>query len=110
MASISDGSERPKKRRGPGRPFRPGQSGNPAGVPKEAVEFREALRADAPAIHAALMRLVAEGNAPAIIYAHQRVFGKPPSAEEDRDAMRRNAAYDGLTLQQLVALARKGDA
>lgn len=32
------------KRRVPGRPFQPGQSGNPGGRPKESEEFRRWLR------------------------------------------------------------------
>lgn len=33
-----------KKQRGPGRPFKPGQSGNPGGRPAARREFRERCR------------------------------------------------------------------
>ena len=33
-----------KKRRGPGRPFKPGKSGNPGGRPKAITELREMAR------------------------------------------------------------------
>lgn len=41
MAEIS---EKTAKRRGRGRPFLPGRSGNPGGRPKEAVHVREMAR------------------------------------------------------------------
>lgn len=69
-------------------------SPNPTGMSAEVAKQREALKValadDGPRIHAALMRLVDADNPQAIIYAHQRVFGKPPAAPEDRaqeDAM-----------------------
>jgi len=70
---------------------------------KEVADFRRALKEDAPRIHAALMALVEEGNPQAVIYAHQRVFGKPPAAEEDRDALK--AA--GAPSRELVDAALK---
>ena len=44
LAVMAQNSARPVKRRGPGRPFRRGQSGNPGGRPKEAVHVRELAR------------------------------------------------------------------
>jgi hypothetical protein len=41
MAGNSEGAAK----RGPGRPFAPGQSGNPSGRPKVAVQFRDRARA-----------------------------------------------------------------
>lgn len=44
MADNSEGTAK-KKRRGPGRPFVKGQSGNPGGRPKVTQEQRDALEA-----------------------------------------------------------------
>jgi hypothetical protein len=49
---------RPPRRRGPGRPFKPGQSGNPGGISKRAGEqIAEAKRLGASAAPYAMRRL-----------------------------------------------------
>lgn len=97
MAQNSD--TKPARRRGKGRPFSKGQSGNPGGVPKAAIDLRRALERDGDEIHAALMALVREGNPQAVIYAHQRAFGKPPQPVE-------LSGPDGGALEVVVRLER----
>lgn len=41
---MAESSERTAKRRGKGRPFQPGQSGNPGGRPREESHVRELAR------------------------------------------------------------------
>lgn len=41
---MARNSEKTASQRGPGRPFTPGQSGNPGGRPREAVHVRELAR------------------------------------------------------------------
>lgn len=41
---AENNAETPKKKRGPGRPFQKGQSGNPGGRPAVAKEFRQRCR------------------------------------------------------------------
>src|SRR5919109_631123 len=45
VAENSDGSASSGKRgRGPGRPFKPGQSGNPGGRPRALTELKERIQ------------------------------------------------------------------
>lgn len=77
MAELRE--PKPKRRRGPGRPFQKGQSGNPGGQSKEKRAFLDRLRAeDAEDVYAALMRLVHADNAPAVLRAVEYIAGKPP--------------------------------
>ncbi len=41
---MAENSQKTTRRRGPGRPFKPGQSGNPGGRPLEAVHIRDLAR------------------------------------------------------------------
>ncbi len=66
------------------RPWKPGESGNPDGVPKATLALRRALEGEAEEIHQALMSLVRDGNVPAIIYAHQQIVGKPKERDDDK--------------------------
>jgi hypothetical protein len=80
---IGDRAEAKRKTRGRGRgrPFRPGQSGNPGGRPGSWAEFRELCRVQSAAAIEALMTAVDEGG-PAGVAAAKVVlayaFGKPP--------------------------------
>lgn len=48
MAVNSEATATEKKKRGPGRPFQKGQSGNPSGRPKANPEVKEILRVASP--------------------------------------------------------------
>lgn len=72
-----------RKRKAPRSAFKPGQSGNPGGQSKEKRAFLERLRIDdVEDIYEALMSLVREGNAPAVLRAVEYVAGKPPDVVE----------------------------
>lgn len=63
MAKTSE-----KKQRGPGRPFQPGQSGNPAGRPKgsgTSGRIRAMLESNAEEVVAAVLAKALEGDATA---------------------------------------------
>jgi hypothetical protein len=76
---MAELSESKRRRRGPGKPFPKGVSGNPGGQSKEKRAFLERLRIeDADEIYEALMGLVREGNAPAVLRAVEYIAGKPP--------------------------------
>ena len=88
-----------------GRPFQPGQSGNPAGRPKAAAELRELARAHAPEAITELARLAKDAKSEtariaAIRELLDRAYGKPTqivAAETDERAL------NDLNLEELRA-------
>lgn len=48
MAENSGAEPKRKRQPGPGRPFRPGQSGNPGGRPRGVAEFKEMAKKSCP--------------------------------------------------------------
>lgn len=74
-----------KKQRGPGRPFKPGQSGNPTGrKPGTGLvqQFRQAMAGHMPRILKALIDKAAQGDAQAIRIIVDRMVPVPRAAEE----------------------------
>lgn len=61
--------------------WRKGVSGNPGGRTKESIresrDLRAALELEGSAVHEALMALVRQRNATAVIYAHRQLVGEP---------------------------------
>jgi len=80
---MAEGSERAaKKRRGPGRPFQPGQSGNPLGGKSIPVEVRDAARAHTELAIATLAAICASADkdsarVSAAVALLDRGWGKP---------------------------------
>ena len=72
-----------KKRRGPGRPFKPGQSGNPNGRPKMAEDVRKKLKAATPEAVQLLVDVMKNENEKTALRMDaaktiiERVYGKP---------------------------------
>lgn len=72
-----------KKRRGPGRPFRPGQSGNPSGRPKMSEDVREMLKAATPKAVKLLVSVMDDDGQKTALRMDaaktiiERVYGKP---------------------------------
>lgn len=94
MAENSIKSVKPVKR-GPGRPFQPGQSGNPGGRPKESGEIRDLARQYSEEALQTLVNIMrkADKDTVRIVAAQiiiERGCGKPLTAaeiaEEDRKA------------------------
>lgn len=90
--------------------FKKGHTGNPGGMAAELANARHDLRAalenDAEKIHAALMRLVDADNAPAIIYAHTQLIGKPKDRVEVSGDAAAATWLSQLTASQVLAIAR----
>lgn len=89
-------SSEQRKRRGRGKPFEPGQSGNPSGRPKEFGDFRKWARdVGVENAKAVLLRVMTKGNdkdavaAARVILAY--ALGQPTQAVE-------LATRDGLPL------------
>jgi len=95
-------------------PWPKGVSGNPSGRNQFSLaacqELRAALASDRTEIHAALMKLVREGNPQAVIYAHRQLVGEVPEfvkqAEEEPASMpsAEDAAAAAAELQKLNEL------
>lgn len=76
MAGNSE--EQPKRRRGPGKPFQPGQSGNPSGRSKADAEARAVLALKGKELAEKLLKLALEDeNVFALKTALEHVLGKP---------------------------------
>lgn len=88
-----------------GRPFKPGESGNPGGQSKEKRAFLDRLTGDdADTVYENFMALVKERNPPAVLRAVEYLAGRPAAAKEDNEALR-----EGLTVvvQSLAERGRK---
>jgi hypothetical protein len=84
------GDSKEQRRRGPGRPFQPGQSGNPSGMSKAAWEVKQAAQAEGLASIRKLVDL--RDNAAdekvqrlAAVDLLERGFGKPAVTVEDTE-------------------------
>ena len=79
----SSGESSEKKRRGPGRPFKPGQSGNPGGRPKISDDVREMLKAATPKAVRLLVSVMDDDGQKTALRMDaaktiiERVYGKP---------------------------------
>src|SRR5579859_3235770 len=78
-------AEQPK-RKGPGRPFQKGVSGNPGGRPAGQAEFTELMRANSPEAARKLAAAVAEGKPWAIELTLAYAWGKPTQRQEHTGA------------------------
>lgn len=110
MAQNSQGAA--KKPRGRGKPFQPGQSGNPGGRPKENDEVRALARAHTKTAIERLAFWMTSDNAKASVSASQalldRGWGKAPQAVTgpDGEALHVPAAITFLIQQQPGAVNR----
>jgi len=87
-------SVRTAKRVVPGRPFKPGQSGNPSGRPKKDRELTAALEqvVDKVALADKLNEMAIAGDMSAIRYIYDRIEGTPTQRHEfDIDEVRSEA-------------------
>jgi hypothetical protein len=89
--SDADNSERQGPKRPVGRPFQPGQSGNPGGKAKGNAEIRELARKHAPEAIAGLLALARGAKVPAAVRRAawvdvlDRGLGRPTVGEPDSE-------------------------
>lgn len=82
------GNSQQQRRRGPGRPFQPGQSGNPSGRPKEVGHVRDLARQHTEAAIMTLAEIMTnpeEKGAARVAAAEallDRAWGKAPASME----------------------------
>ena len=108
MAGSSDSAA---KRRGPGRPFQKGQSGNPSGRAKVAEEFRQRARraVDEHVLSAWVAEVETQGEhwvrCSEMLAAYG--YGRPASAPEDLAAAAAGPSpLVALSRAELLAIAR----
>ena len=79
---MAENSSKTAKRRGRGRPFQKGQSGNPGGRPKVAPEVRELAKEHGPRAFARVVELMDSKDGSLALAACKevlnRTFGKSP--------------------------------
>jgi len=110
---MSVNRQKTGKRKAPRTAFKPGQSGNPAGRPKVAEEFRARARSavDEHVLSAWIQEVAARGDewmrASENLAAYG--YGRPSIAPEDRDAVKDGASrifalLGGLSDASLMSL------
>ncbi len=110
---AGNSADQPKKRRGPGKPFAKGQSGNPSGVSKEAVELRAMFRQGVPEAFARIMDLLRTGEPEDVRFAIGKIldFGlSKPAQEVDMTQGHRDEAGDfkSRTTEELIQILQAG--
>ncbi len=105
MAGNSDGAA---KVRGRGRPFQPGQSGNPAGRSKVALEFRARARAAVDEHVFEAWEEEVKTRGPSWLRASELLaaygYGKPSTVDDEGDVPYR--PFEGFTTEQLLAIVK----
>lgn len=112
MAGIN--GIQPPKRRGRGRPFQKGQSGNPSGRPADYGQFRALCRSKSPQAVAALEAALDRSDASSVAAARVLLeygWGKPQAAPEDLEAVRQGGgmALAQLSREELLSIAALPD-
>ncbi len=79
---------------------------NKGGMPQPIRDLKAALQGDAGEIHKALMKLVKNGNAQAVIYAHTQLIGKPKESVDLSGSVEvtGDANLKALSIEQLDQL------
>ena len=102
------------KRRGPGKPFQPGKSGNPGGKPKGMIEYRDLCREWGPAIIAEMARIALKGKTETVrVRAGEilldRGFGRPASVIEGSFSGADGKEIVGIQVSFVVPQRQPGD-
>lgn len=113
MAANSDKTPR---RRGLGRPWQKGQSGNPKGRPKKVLELLELARADVPEAFELARKLMKDGQADPKLRLEAARFltsygvGGPPKSTvlvDEDDEVQSAAPMDVETARQVLKLVKR---
>jgi len=105
--AANNNTSRKRKQGGPGRPFKPGQSGNPSGRPKGCAEIQALARSYAPDAMRCLAEIVNDVGAKesarvaAANSILDRGYGKPSQHISIKEEL------DKLSTEELIARARQ---
>lgn len=111
---MAENSGKQQKAKPRGRPFKPGESGNPGGRPPGYAKFREGFREekDLEVIKKRLMKIFTNGEAKDgdVIMAsrlwYEYGFGKAPAAPEELEAAAEGGGGWPLTREETLRIAR----
>ena len=105
---MAENSNKTATRRGPGRPFQKGQSGNPGGRPKVAPEVRELAKEHGPRAFARVVELMDSKDALLALAACKevlnRAYGRSPQPLVGGDKPIEAKHVDKRELARRVAL------
>ncbi len=97
-----------------GRPFQPGQSGNPNGRPKMPKDLKEAFKAASPKALEILKKILADPAAKdsdrlrAAEIILDRAYGKPARVHQGRHRIRRRRLEFVIPVRLLAGRPRRG--
>jgi hypothetical protein len=97
-------------KRGPGKPFEPGQSGNPAGRPKASITFQALCREERPALFEKLKAIAYEHGHTHQIRAIELMLAYDLGRPTQTHNVRTIRSFADLTDEEIAALVSAGDA
>jgi hypothetical protein len=97
-------------KRGPGKPFEPGQSGNPAGRPKVSVTFQALCREERPALFEKLKAIAYEEGHRHQIRGIELMLAYDLGRPVQTQNVRTIRSFADLTDEELAALVSEGEA
>lgn len=107
---MSENTPKSDKRKAPKTAFKPGQSGNPGGRPKQAAHLRARCQSATDELVVDAWEAEVRAQGPDWVKCSELLaaygYGKPSSSPEDLDAVKGNP-LSGLTTEQILDAVRR---